>query len=183
MPDLIAEPPRQHNAEPDSLYEVVDGLVTEKTEMGARELWLANVLAKLIEKLPGAADAGQVLVEMLYDFRPTLDRERRPDVSFVSFARWPRDRAVPFTSAWAVIPDLAIEIVSPSNSAAGVRKKIREYFQVGVARVWIVYPETAEVEEYLRPSSARIVRVPDSLDLDPLIPGARLDLANLFPPA
>lgn len=167
--------------EPDGLYEVVDGVVVEKTNVGARELWLANVLGGLLKALPGAAEAGQVLVEMIYDFRPALNHERRPDVSFVSFARWPQDRAVPFTAAWPVVPELAVEIVSPSNGAADVRRKIREYFRAGVARVWVVYPETEEVEDYDGPASVRILRSADSLDLGALIPGARLDLAHLFP--
>ncbi len=167
--------------EPDGLYEVIDGIVVEKTDVGAREIWLANVLGRLIENLPGSEQAGQVLVEMIYDFRPALDHERRPDVSFVSFDRWPKDRALPFTAAWPVAPDLAVEIVSPSNGAADVRRKIRDYFRAGVARVWVIYPETEEVEDYDGPASVRILRGSDSLDLGSLIPGARLDLANLFP--
>ena len=69
---------------------------------------------------------------MIFDLRPAVDRERRPDVAFVSFEHSARDRRIPQTRSWAVTPDLAVEIISLSNTADEVAEKLEEYFKVGV---------------------------------------------------
>ena len=52
---------------------------------------------------------------MLFDLTP-VQRQRRPDVAFVSYNRWPRQRRVPRTEAWEVVPNLVVEVVSPTDS-------------------------------------------------------------------
>ena len=84
---------------------------------------------------------GRVLTHMLFDLRPALNRRRRPDVSFVSSAKWPPNRRAPKTAAWAIVPELAVEIVSPTNPATEVIGKVQEYFVAGVKLVWVVYPD------------------------------------------
>src|SRR5207244_2037726 len=103
------------------------------------------------------------------------------DVAFVSDERWPRARRVPDDAAWDVVPDLAIEVVSPSNIANEVVAKVGEYFRAGVQRVWVVYPKQPLVYVYESPTAAiRVLRVGDELDGAPLLPGFRLPLATLF---
>ena len=100
---------------------------------------------------------GRAVPEMIFDFRPTVDRERRPDVAFVSFDRWASNRQVPQTRSWAVVPDLAIEIVSPTNTADEVAEKLEEYFRVGVRSVWVVYPRQIKVYAYSSPTEVRVL--------------------------
>ncbi len=130
--------------EPDGLYEVIDGRIVEKT-MGVYECWLASVMFRLIDRFVVANPLGRVVQEMIFDLRPQVDRERRPDVAFVSFGRWAQDRPIPRARSWAVIPDLAIEIVSPTNAADDIAEKLEEYFKVGVRHVWVVYPRQSKV--------------------------------------
>ena len=119
------------------------------------------------------------MTEMLFDL-VAIGKQRRPDVAVVSFKRWPRTRRVLSTEAWAVTPDLAVEVVSPSNTAGKVLKKVREYFQAGVRLVWIIFPDAAEVHVYNSPKTVQVLDRTDVLRGDPVLPGFRLALADLF---
>ena len=165
--------------EPEGLYEVVNGRVVEKT-MGAYECWLAAVIFGVLNRYVEDNTSGRALTEMIFDLRPTVDRERRPDVSFVSFERWGRDRRIPRTRSWAVVPDLAVEIVSPSNTADEVAEKLEEYFKVGVRRVWVVYPRQMKVYLYTSLTTIRVLALGDELDGGDVLPGFRLALQSLF---
>ena len=95
---------------------------------------------------------------------PVEQLERRPDLAFVSYERWARNRPVPRTPAWDVIPDLVIEVISPSNSASGVLIKVGEYFRHGVREVWVVYPLEEQVYLYRSPTSVRVLTRSDLLE-------------------
>jgi Uma2 family endonuclease len=58
---------------------------------------------------------------------------------------WPRNRRVPRVAAWEMVPNLAVEIVRPTNTGDQIVTKIREYFQAGVERVWVIYPAEEQV--------------------------------------
>ena len=70
----------------------------------------------------------------------------------------------PELAAWDVVPNLAIEVVSPTNTANGVMEKTKEYFEAGVERVWVIYPEFAEIYDYDSPTSVRILTRDQTLD-------------------
>lgn len=165
--------------EPDGPYEVIDGRFVEKT-VGAYECWLAAVIFGALDPYLKRNPLGRVVQEMIFDLRPTVDRERRPDVAFVSFARWARDRRIPQTRSWAVSPDLAVEIISPKNVADEIVEKLEEYFRVGVSRVWVVYPRQMKVYAYTSPTEVRVFALADTLDGGELLPGFRLALCDLF---
>ena len=93
---------------------------------------------------------------------------------------WPFKRRAPTRSVWDMVPDLAIEVVSPSNSAVHVQEKIHEYFAAGVSRVWVIYPEQKEIYVYASPTQIQVLQLGDELDGGDLIPGFRLPLAALF---
>jgi Uma2 family endonuclease len=176
-PVLTTEP---QSVEPDGFYEVVDGKVVEKPLMSAFESWLADELVRLVNLFDPTSRFGRVHQEMLF----LIDRERtlkrQPDVAFVSAERWPTHRRAPKANGWDVIPDLAVEIVSPSNSANEIMAKRLEYFQAGVRLVWIVYPEYSEVHVYDSPHSVRILKRGDDLDGGAVLPGFRLSLSEWF---
>jgi Uma2 family endonuclease len=165
--------------EPDGLYEVIDGRIVEKT-IGVYENWLAAVMFGVLDRYTEANPVGRVVQEMIFDLRPQVNRERRPDVAFVSFERWERDRRIPRTRSWVVIPDLAVEIVSLTNTADNVAEKVQEYFQVGVRQVWVVYPRQAWVYVYTSTTSVRVLVPGDELDGGNVLPGLRLSVRDLF---
>jgi len=163
----------------DMLYEVVDGQVVEK-KMSARETEIASILVGMLTPYLRTNRLGKVVGEMLFRINPENDLRRRPDVAFVSHARWPFNRRVPNVPVWDMVPDLAIEVVSPSNSASTILRKVHDYFKAGVARVWVVYPEQTEVYIYSTPQQVQVVGIGQELDGGDLLPGFRLPVAVLF---
>ena len=79
-----------------------------------------------------------------------------------------------------VVPDLAIEVISPSNTANEIAGKLAEYFEAGVRQTWVVYVEQRLVYIYRSVMSVRIVGVDDDLDGGEILPGFTLRLADLF---
>lgn len=165
----------------EALYEIVDGSFEEKP-MGAYEVDLACVLFELLAPFVRAHRLGRIRTEMVFDLRPAVDRGRRPDLAFVSAERWPLARPVPRANAWHVVPDLAVEIISPTNTAASMAQKIQEYFVAGVRRVWVIYPDSGLVYIHETPGSIRVLSRSDALIDEALFPGFRLDLAEFFGP-
>lgn len=161
------------------LHEVVNDEVVELAPMGAYEVHLASILGGEVRAFAHANKLGRGEIEMLFDMG-IEGRQRRPDVSFVSFERWPADKQVPRTSAWKVVPELAVEVASPSNTGEDVLLKVAEYFQAGVVRVWVVWPSVEQVYVYDSPTRVTIVPLAAALDGAPVLPGFALPLASLF---
>ena len=165
--------------EPDGLYEVVDGHYQEK-EMGAFESGVAMILYDSIKALLATEPLGTATIEVLFLIDRAANTRRRPDVAFISAERWPLGEFPPRQAAWDVVPDLAIEVVSPSNRSRDDLRKLHEYFRAGVRLAWFVYPESTQVYVYESPLAARIVSISESLDGGDVLPGLRLPLAKLF---
>ncbi len=106
---------------------------------------------------------------------------RRPDVAFVAYDRITTP-AVPATdpSEWEVVPNLAVEAISPHNTAEEVLVKIQDYFDCGVELVWVIYPRQRWIYVYELPTQVRILREADELDGGKVLPGFRLGIAALF---
>jgi Uma2 family endonuclease len=101
-------------------------------------------------------------------------------VAFVSTARWPLDRALPETGDWDVVPDLAVEVISPNDIFKDVLAKVREHCHYGVQVVWVVAPEEQQVYVYDSPTHVRILTRQDELTGGEVVPGFRLPLGLLF---
>ena len=139
----------------DLLYEVVDGHVVELAPMGAYAVWLAAALTESLRSFARQHHMGRAVQEMLFDLGATIQRKRRPDVAFVSYDRWPPQQRVPCTEAWNVVPNLAVEIVSPTDRADDLMNKVTEYFGAGVDCVWIIFPAQEHVYIYESPTTVR----------------------------
>jgi Uma2 family endonuclease len=176
----LIEPIADRPIEPSVPFEVVDGKVVEKAPMGAYESWLTRALFKILDAAVEERGLGLVVFEMMFSLRPAVARDRRPDLAFVSAERWPIGKAVPHEAAWSVVPDLAIEVVSPSNSMTEVMTKVNEYFAAGVRRVWVIYPDQCIVYDYASPTSISVRTAADDLEGGDLVPGFRLGLAGFF---
>lgn len=163
----------------ESLYEVVDGIRVEKPPMAADAVWIASVLVRVLGGFAHANRLGRCVAEMLFELGEGRPR-RRPDVSFVSYARWPRERKVTSDEAWGVVPDLAVEVVSPTNSAREVQRRVREYFEAGVRRVWVVYPDERLVYVFRSARENRMLGDGDELDGEDVLPGFRMPVGELF---
>ena len=163
----------------ESLYEVVNGKRVEPPPMGILESLIATALGIELGLFVRSHPQWWIAVETLFRL-PIINRERRPDVAVVSYHSWPRNRPIPRSVAWAVVPELAVEVVSPSNTGDDVLLKMHEYFRAGVRCVWIVWPPVREVYVYESPTQVRVLPVGAELDGAPVLPDFRLPLATLF---
>lgn len=164
----------------DELYEVVNGEKVVKP-MSTYENVLAVELCGFLRDHVRANNLGRAVTEVLFDL-PNVNNDRRPDVAFVSASRWPLNRRVPRTNAWAVVPEIAAEVVSPTDDMEQVMERVEEYFRAGVPLVWLVLPAQERVYIYTSPTAVRILSRADELTGDPVLPAFRLPLADLFPP-
>lgn len=172
--------PAERPRDDDTLYEVVNGQRVEKPPMGFYECGIASILCYYLEHFARANQLGRARVETLFRLLSTGGADRRPDVAFVSFQRWAKDRKMPRANAWDVVPDLAIEVISRNNLAEEVVVKVHEYYRAGVQLVWVVFPVPGQVHVYESPTRVRILGRPDELDGGSVLPGFRLPVATLF---
>jgi len=163
----------------DRLYEVIKGQKVEKP-VGASQVMLANRIAFAINRHAVPEGSGFAIVEILVDIGHPDRDQFRPDLIFVSSERWPLGRNIPPGNAWAIIPDLAVEVVSPSNTADEIREKIEIYLSAGVRLVWVIYPRLRCVDIHAHSPNVRVVGLAESLEGGDVLPDFRLPLAELF---
>jgi Uma2 family endonuclease len=166
--------------ETNSLYEIVDGKPVKKPPMGNLQIVVTSLLFEKLAPFARSQGFGRVLSEPLFKMNLPAGPHRRPDLAYLSFECWPRTNKVSSINGFDVAPELAIEVVSPSNSAGTVIGKIREYFKAGVLRVWVIFPVDRLIYVYESPKKTTILDITDELDGGDLIPGFRLSLAELF---
>jgi Uma2 family endonuclease len=178
--DLDVLPPADLDPDAAKFYEMVDGQLVENPPMGARQSILASLLQDLMGPVARSSRLGRVVSETLFLLDRTRVLNRRPDVAFVSAERWSLKRQVPDTETWDVVPDLTVEVISESNSANAVARKIEEYFQAGVRKVWVIFPSTSKIYVYESPTQVRILQLGDELEGEGIIPGFHVSLSVLF---
>ncbi len=171
----------------EAFYEFVDGRWIETPTMSYFASLVASRLCSdlNIHIAQQAPCPGQVVVEALFRIPLTKDasRKRRADLAFVSADRWPIDRPVSLREdAWDVVPDLAVEVVSPTDIAEDLLGKVKEYFLAGVRLVWVVYPIQRCLHVYESWNRIRVVTEADELDGGEVLPGFRQPLDHLFGP-
>jgi Uma2 family endonuclease len=166
-------------AELPDLYEVINGQIVEQT-MSARTSAQASELAYALSAFGKSRRLGKAYTEVLIAMPDRFEHNRRPDVIFVSSQTWPMDRLPPDDAAWAIVPDLCVEVVSPNDSAHDLRGKINEYFDAGVPMVWVVYPNVEQVEVFTSPKQSRILDRNDTLTGGSILPEFELPLQELF---
>jgi Uma2 family endonuclease len=167
------------SAEDVERYEVIDGVRVEREPMGAFETVLASWLCHLINNFVVGHKLGLAVTEVLFTLNVRRNLRRRPDVAFVAYARWP-EPVIAREYAWNVVPDLAIEIVSPTNLAEEIDGKITDYFQAGVRLLWVIYPDSGRVYVYQSPTQVTVLERADTLDGGEVLPGFQLPIAQLY---
>ena len=164
-------------AHEDRLCELIDGVLVEKP-MGYRESLLAVAIAAALRAFVVPHKLGLVTGEAgMVKLSPGL--VRIPDVAYVSRQRLPGGR-VPSEPIPRLVPDLAIEVLSESNTAAEMARKRREYFEAGVRLVWLVDLDARTVTVFTGPDESSTLDQNQVLDGGDVLPGFTLPLAGLF---
>ena len=113
-----------------------------------------------------------------YILRRDPDTVRATDVAFVRSERLAAvGRPVNF---WEGAPDLAVEVLSPSDTAEEVDDKVNEYLTAGTTLVWLVNPRQKTVTVHRSGLQPLVLREADNLDGGDVIPGFRCGVAELF---
>ncbi|MFO0866846.1 MAG: Uma2 family endonuclease [Gemmataceae bacterium] len=176
----VMSPPQTRSIPEPPLFEVVNGQVVESAPMGAFETSIATILTGRLLAYVEQHQTGRVLAETLFSLQRDEKLKRRPDVAYVSYDRWPKSRRVPSIEGWDVVPDLAVEIVSPSNTANEILVKNGEYFDAGVRLIWVVYPEQERIFAFSSATEVKILTTNDTLEGGEVLPGLALSIASLF---
>jgi Uma2 family endonuclease len=100
-----------------------------------------------------------------------------PDVAFVRAERLPQER---WTGFVPVPPDLAVEIVSPSDRPSLVTSKVLQYLAAGVSLVWVVEPDERTITVFARDGSRNVYRQDDEIDGGDIVPGLAASVGSLF---
>lgn len=114
--------------ETDSLYEIIDGKRVAKIVSLYANL-MAGVLFARLDRYADETNCGRAIIETMFDL-PSVGRVRRPDAAFITYQSWPKDHDVPMGDSWPIAPNLAVEVVSPTNQWDDVLAKVREYFSM-----------------------------------------------------
>jgi Uma2 family endonuclease len=166
-----------------AMFEIVDGRLVEMESMSVYAMTIAVVLVSKLQSFAEARGLGWVTMETLFRLPTTPSRSRRPDVAFVSAERWALTRPIPISGeSWDVVPDLAVEVVSPSDRASNLQQKLTEYFDAGVRHVWVIHPESQLVEIYKSRYDVQIIKATDHLVDEAVLPGFAVPVKMLFPP-
>ncbi len=162
----------------DGRYELVRGDVIELAPANDEHGEISINIGTAFNIYSRQSGVGRTRSETGYRLEQNPDTVRGPDISFVLLPRGPE---VTLTRRFVPgAPDIAVEVVSPSNSAAGMARKVAEYLAAGSQRVWVTYTTTRSVVVH-RADGATIAYTGDDVITDEeLLPGFSLPLAEIF---
>ncbi len=121
-------------------------------------------------------------METLFRLPLPVDRNRRPDLAFVSAQRIAAAPSQPGSdNAWAIVPELMVEVVSPHDLAEEIVERLNEYWAAGTQLVWVIYPTYRQVYVHESPLQVRILGEAADLEGGGVLPGLRIPIASLFP--
>ena len=169
------------NADDDAHYELIEGEIIEMAPPGGEHGTLAGEIYYYFRLFDRDRQLGVPTVETGY--HPLEDRSilLSPDAAFTRAECAPN----PFPKTWVpVMPDLAVEIKSPSNTMAELRRKAGIYLKHGTQLVWLVIPDSESVEvcrlDDTGEIQSEIVDSSGSLSGESVLPGFELELTKLF---
>ena len=157
------------------LCELIDGILVEKT-VGYKESSLALLLGHYLLGFMLPRRLGIVLGADGMT-RIQADQVRIPDVAVYLFERFPGGK-LPNEAILSIVPDIAVEVLSPSNTAREMDRKLREYFAAGVRLVWYFDPADRLVRVYTGLDQVVVLDETATLDGGSVLPGFTLKIGD-----
>ena len=179
--DAVSELMRQP-AFADKRFYLISGVMYEMSPVKRRHSKLAVIISSILLSVVDERHLGEVHTEI--GCYPHGDRHTllAPDVAYFSHASLSQQPEDEFLS---VMPDLAIEIASPSDSLKQLREKSQIYLDNGSRLVWIVLPAEKGVDVCRSVDGPRLdiefVGQDGKLSGDDVLPGFELEMTRLFP--
>jgi Uma2 family endonuclease len=159
--------------------ELVRGEIIEMDPSGGEHGEIATTLAILLGTHIRNQHLGKAYgAETGFILGRSPDTVRGADFAFIAQARLPQ--AAPIKGFVPLAPDLAVEIVSPSDRTRDVSEKVREYLVAGTGMIWIIEPELWTVTVYRSLQNVRMLTAADTLSGEEVLPGFACQVAELF---
>jgi Uma2 family endonuclease len=160
-------------------YELVNGRLVEKAMGQESDAVGINLITRLTAYSEGFAKGRTFGPNASYQIFPHDPRRvRYPDVSFIRRERMPPTG--PARGHCRVVPDLAVEVVSPNDTAEEIRERVADYLRVGTQMVWVIYPNVRAVDVYRADGSGGWRAEGQELDGGEVLPGFVCAVADLF---
>ncbi len=161
------------------LHELIRGEVTTMPLPGGRHGEIALEIGRLIGNHVKAHRLGKTYAaETGFLIERGPDTVRGPDVSFVRQERLVEitnpDKHVPFA------PDLAVEVVSPSDRSAEVAEKVEAWLATGARMVWVVEPRYRTMTIHVAGLENRTLTAEDTLQGGEILPGFTCKVSDFF---
>lgn len=162
----------------DRRCELIDGRLVEKAIMGWNEAHFGGELHYRMRQYLESHDLG-ILTGDQGTIQLWLGRVRIPDVAFYSWDRFPGMKK-PKGPVPLLAPDLAVEVLSDSNTAKEMEMKRQDYFRAGTILVWEVDPDERTIEVFTTADESTTLGEDGTLDGGDVLPGFTLPLRELF---
>jgi Uma2 family endonuclease len=162
----------------DGRYELVNGEVIDIGNSGMEHGNIGTFLGGALELYVRPRKLG-VTCDSSTAFALKSGNRRSPDVSFVARERLQGLKRLP-KGFFQGAPDLAIEVISPSNTFEEIHNKLVEYFENDCRLVWVIHPDEQSILVYRQPQPEKLLKLADILDGEEVIPGFTLPVAELF---
>ena len=159
-------------------YELIRGGLRRTSPGGVQHGGIGSKFDRRLGTYVEEHNLGLVVVDTGFVFEDDPPTLRVPDVAFIRAERLPPPDELPLFSR--VVPDLAIEIVSPTDAPHEIAEKVAFYLAHGVPLVWVAHPRPRQVVVHRPGQAPRPLGVGDTLEGEEVVPGFRLTVADLF---
>ena len=162
-----------------SRYELSRGELVPMTPVGIKHAAVVSNLDRLLGSYVKQKGLGIIGPEGGFYLSRNPDTLRAPDIAFISKGRLEKAGGIPERFA-EFPPDLAVEVLSPDDTASEIQKKVEEYLAGGVPLIWIVDPANQKVTTYRSLQDIKILSTNQELDGGEIIPGFLCSVAEIF---
>lgn len=159
-------------------HELQAGLLIAEPQPFPRHAQIQARLAHVLAEFVDARSLGVVLTEGGFLLSRDPDTVRGPDVSFVRADRFDAEEAA--RGYFRGAPDLAIEVLSPSNRPGETHAKVADYLAAGATLVWVIDPRHHIADVYRSLLSPRRVGAGGVLDGEDVLPGFSVAIAEIL---
>jgi Uma2 family endonuclease len=161
-------------------FELVNGQLVEKAMSGLSS-WVGGETLRRVSNFSQEHQLGWVFgSDCGFQCFPDAPKKvRKPDVAFVAKSKLPNG---PMDGHLRVPPDLAVEVVSPTDSFGELDAKVEEYLAAGVLSVWVINPRTRIVQVFRRGNHVMRLHEHDELTEPDILPGFHCRVNDLLPP-
>ena len=106
--------------------------------------------------------------------------KRSPDVSWIEVSRWNSLTPEQKRGFAPIAPDFVLELMSPNDSLPTLQGKMNEYLECGVKLGWLIRPNEKTVEIYRQGREVEVLKFPQNLSGEDLLPGLVVELDEIF---